>query len=145
MQTFYLQPLVDVVGNQTVLLGVNAAGNMAQADLNKPVKLGPDSSYVLCVAGDDIEGTVEAIAAAKVAGGRSYGTVNIRGRRQVVVTVGACAVGAYVVAGTAVALGVVGPINVQPGAGVKFLWRVVSTLGGAGGVASSVVIERINA
>lgn len=145
MQTFYLQPLVDVVGNQTVLLGASNVTNMVQADLGKAVKLSGDSAYVLCVLNDDIEGTVEAIAAAKVAGGRSYGTMNYRGRRQAVVTVGACVVGAYVVSGAQAALGTAGPLNVCPGAGVQFRWRVVSTLGSNGGVGTNVVIERVNA
>lgn len=147
MQQFYMQPLVDVIGNDSAALGVSNVLRFTSADINKPVKLIASDTYGLCAAGDEIEATCEAISAFTVNSGFSFGTINKRGRRTV--TVGgssACPFNSLVLAGPNAALNTAVTLNpvVQLGAPTKHLWRVISTLGGVGAVGSNVVIERIN-
>ena len=146
MQSFQMQPLVDPVGNFSAALGVNPAGAFTSKDVNKAVKLIADSTYGLVAAGDEIEGTVEAISHFTVNNGFSFGTVNNRGRRVVTIdNAVAVVIGDLVVAGAQAALGTAQTNTVaRKGTPTKFLWRVVSLLGSNGAAGTSVLIERMN-
>lgn len=146
MQTFTMQPLVDIVGNFSAALGVNAAGAFTSKDVNKAVKLIGDSKYGLVAAGDEIEGTVEAISPFTVNNGLSFGTVNSRGRRVVTIdNVTAVVVGDTVLAGAQAALGTAQTNTVaRKGTPTTFVWRVISLLGSNGAAGTSVLIERVN-
>jgi hypothetical protein len=165
----YVTPTVPQEPAQTVRLGTNA-GQFVTDDVGKLVKLGADSQYNLCAAGDPIEGVIAAIDSAK-ANGHSVGSVYKRGVMfavadglQATPGTGTLAVGDFVVAGTATALGTkltsfpkVCKATQQPGiteAGAvtdvndqlkvaMFAWRVVSLNGTDGTVGKTVVIERL--
>jgi hypothetical protein len=166
----FIAPTVPQEPAQVVRLGTNA-GQFNTDDVGKLVKLSAESQYVLCAAGDPIEGVIAAIETAK-SGGHSIGSIFKRGvifaladGLQATPGVGAIAVGDYVVAGSITALGTklgsfpkvckatqqpgiteaaaVGDVNDQLKVAM-FAWRVVS-LGsaGTGAVGTTVVIERL--
>jgi hypothetical protein len=154
-QTFQFQPLVDIVGNESAALGADNTHKLVSADVGKPVKIAAAENYVLCATGDEIEGTVETVQAFTVNNGFSFGTVSRRGRR-VATQTGATTVvvGDLLVADTNAALGVLNTaaiclagatLAVKKGVPTKFLWRVISLLGGGGLQNTNIVIERINA
>lgn len=162
----YITPLVPQEPAQTVRLGTNAK-QFGTDDAGKLVKLTAlESQYVLCAAGDPIEGVIAAVDSAG-SGGHSIGSIYKRGAimaladgLQATPGVGAIAVGDYVLAGSITALGTklasfpkVVKATDQPGvaapaaANIKttlFAWRVVS-LGtvGTGAVGTTIVIERV--
>ncbi len=145
MQPFHLVPLVDVDDNFTALLGTAANAPLTSKDSGKALKLIASDRYGLTAAGDEIEGTVEAIDPAKVGGGFAYGTINACGRRLAIVDNAQANFGQLVVAGVQTARDTAGGLVVRPGAPTVHVWRVVSTLGGTGTVGTQVVIERVNA
>jgi hypothetical protein len=165
----YVTPTVPQDAAQTVRLGTNA-GQFVTDDGGKLVKLAADSQYNLCAAGDPIEGVIAAVDTAK-SGGYNIGSIFRRGvifavadGLQATPGTGSLAVGDFVVAGTATALGTkltsfpkvckatmqpgiteaaaVGDVNDQLKVAL-FAWRVVSLNGGNGGVGTTVVIERL--
>lgn len=140
-------------------LGPNSATKFADADIGKPVKMGTANNYVLCVAGDEIEGFVTSMEPFTVNSGFSFGSVLVNGRKEVVVGTGTVAVGDLVVADTQAVLGTAGDPKVKKGTAASqsgvtpfaftertpntHLWRVISIVSGTGAVGDKVLIERI--
>lgn len=174
MPKFLMQPLIGTKA-VTARLGANSgsANWLNDKDVDKPVKLVAESRYDLCALGDPIEGFVSSVDTAPADGFSTGGVFGVeRGARMYVTAdgsqaagTGALAVGDYVVAGTAAALGTAvganGPkvrkATLQPFATqatladaataaktAAFGWRVVS-LGtvGTGAVGTQVCIERV--
>ncbi|MBT2326749.1 hypothetical protein J7E62_31030 [Variovorax paradoxus] len=160
MAKFQLNELIRPYDtNDTVRIadGAGAANPLADADVNKFVKMKGDSQYGLCAAGDEIEGF---LVTADDAGGALYdgfklGTIQKEGRKLVTLDglqatpgTGVVAVGDYVVAGTVTARGtkLPGAPKVCKATNAKdtlsFLWRVVS-LKGTTAVGQLAVIERV--
>jgi len=153
--------------------GTGASNQIDDKEIGKFVKLGAESRYVLCAAGDPIEGHITAVEPA-TQDNYSIGSVRKKFRKEVTCDglqatpgTGTIAVGDYVVCGTVVAKGTaltapakVTKATVQPGvteagavgdvnnmlAVAMFAWRVVS-LGpvGTGAVGTTAIIERVNA
>jgi hypothetical protein len=173
MAKFQMTELVSEFALHTARLGAGtgSSNHVDDKEVGKAVKLGADSRYVLCSAGDPIEGFVAAVEAATL-DDYSIGSVQVYGRRTVIAdglqanpgAAATIAVGDYVVAGTMVAKGTaltdykqkVCKATYQPSAEVveanvnevaKLLlapWRVVSILGGGtGAVGDTIVIERV--
>ena len=136
-QAHYIVPTGPSPDQTTARLGSAATSdNYTDKEVGKAVKLGPDSAYVLCVAGDPIQGLISAVDLATSAGW-SIGSVqtHAKGANQRVFALadglqatpgtGTIAVGDYVVTGTVVAKGTalastdyfkVTKATVQPGA-----------------------------
>lgn len=142
-------------------LGTDATkGKFTDQDLSKPLKMVGFSTYDVCAAGDEIEETLDAIAAQQptVNDGFQIGTIRDNGQFLGIiddVTV-PLTPGAYVVAG---AQEVLGKSNSPAGKETTFYakvrcaeaadvaahakkWRVVSRLKGTGGVGTIVLVER---
>jgi hypothetical protein len=134
--------------------GSGSANYVTDVEIGKPVKLVGDSQYGLCAAGDQIEGYIAAVET-YTADDFSIGSVQFEGRKRVTLDglqatpgTGTCAVGDYVVAGTAVAKGtaLTVPMKVCKATtqtGMYFAWRIVS-LEGTGAVGQIAVIERVS-
>ena len=134
--------------------GSGSANYVTDVEIGKPVKLVGDSQYGLCAAGDQIEGYIAAVET-YTADDFSIGSVQFEGRKRVTLDglqatpgTGTCAIGDYVVAGTAVAKGtaLTVPMKVCKATtqtGMYFAWRIVS-LEGTGAVGQIAVIERIS-
>lgn len=134
--------------------GSGSANYVTDVEIGKPVKLVGDSQYGLCAAGDQIEGYIAAVET-YTADDFSIGSVQFGGRKRVTLDglqatpgTGTCAVGDYVVAGTAVAKGtaLTVPMKVCKATtqtGMYFAWRIVS-LEGTGAVGQIAVIERVS-
>ena len=134
--------------------GSGSANYVTDVEIGKPVKLVGDSQYGLCAAGDQIEGYIAAVET-YTADDFSIGSVQFEGRKRVTRDglqstpgTGTCAVGDYVVAGTAVAKGtaLTVPMKVCKATtqtGMYFAWRIVS-LEGTGAVGQIAVIERVS-
>ena len=134
--------------------GSGSANYVTDVEIGKPVKLVGDSQYGLCAAGDQIEGYIAAVET-YTADDFSIGSVQLAGRKRVTLDglqatpgTGTCAVGDYVVAGTAVAKGtaLTVPMKVCKATtqtGMYFAWRIVS-LEGTGAVGQIAVIERVS-
>ncbi len=134
--------------------GSGSANYVTDVEIGKSVKLAGDSQYNLCAAGDQIEGFITAVET-YTADDFSIGSVQFEGRKRVTLDglqatpgTGTCAVGDYVVAGTAVAKGTA--LTVPPKVckattqtGMYFAWRIVS-LEGTGAVGQIAVIERVS-
>lgn len=134
--------------------GSGSANYVTDVEIGKSVKLAGDSQYNLCAAGDQIEGFITAVET-YTADDFSIGSVQFEGRKRVTLDglqatpgTGNCAVGDYVVAGTAVAKGTA--LTVPPKVckattqtGMYFAWRIVS-LEGTGAVGQIAVIERVS-
>ena len=148
----------ELIGTEpiTARLGVGSgsANYVTDVEIGKSVKLAGDSQYNLCAAGDQIEGFITAVET-YTADDFSIGSVQFEGRKRVTLDglqatpgTGTCAVGDYVVAGTAVAKGTA--LTVPPKVckattqtGMYFAWRIVS-LEGTGAVGQIAVIERVS-
>lgn len=158
---------------RTARLGTTGAGNQYDdKEVGKAVKLSGDSAYVLCAAGDPIEGVVNSVNLG-LYDGFSIGGVVSTGYKEVTFDglqatpgTGTVAVGDFVVTGTVVAKGtaLTAPLKVtkatqQPGiteaAAVGdvndqlkvalFAWRVVSLgAAGTGAVGTTGIIERVS-
>ena len=134
--------------------GSGSANYVTDVEIGKSVKLAGDSQYNLCAAGDQIEGFITAVET-YTADDFSIGSVQFEGRKRVTLDglqatpgTGTCAVGDYVVAGTAVAKGtaLTVPMKVCKATtqtGMYFAWRIVS-LEGTGAVGQIAVIERVS-
>lgn len=158
---------------RTARLGTTGAGNQYDdKEVGKALKLSGDSAYVLCAAGDPIEGIVSSVNLG-LYDGFSIGGVVSTGYKEVTFDglqatagTGTVAVGDFVVTGTVVAKGtaLTAPLKVtkatqQPGiteAGAVtdvndqlkvalFAWRVVSLgAAGTGAVGTTGIIERVS-
>lgn len=149
----------ELVGTEPITArlgaGSGTANQVDDKEIGKSVKLVGDSQYNLCAAGDQIEGFITAVES-YTADGYSIGSVQTEGRKRVTLDglqatpgTGTCAVGDYVVAGTAVAKGtaLTAPPKVCKATtqtGMYFAWRIVA-LEGTGAVGQIAVIERVNA
>ena len=134
--------------------GSGSANYVTDVEIGKPVKMVGDSQYGLCAAGDQIEGYIAAVET-YTADDFSIGSVQFEGRKRVTLDglqgtpgTGTCAIGDYVVAGTAVAKGtaLTVPMKVCKATtqtGMYFAWRIVS-LEGTGAVGQIAVIERVS-
>lgn len=151
-------PLPEVT---SAALGVDASHKLSDNDIGKPVKLAANNNYVVCSAGDEIEGFFLAIEPSTVNDGFSFGSVQKNKRFVAKVdaaTAATCSVGTYVVAGASSALGtkdaypfvksvaaqnlsatppVLGP------AGLNHKWRVIRVVSGTGVAGDLVLIERV--
>ena len=148
----------ELVGTELITARLGAGSGSANyvddKEIGKPVKLVGDSQFNLCAAGDQIEGFIGAVET-YTADDFSIGSVQTDGRKRVTLDglqatpgTGVCAVGDYVVAGTAVAKGAA--LTVPPKVckattqtGMYYAWRIVS-LEGTGAVGQIAVIERIS-
>ena len=134
--------------------GSGSANYVTDVEIGKSVKLAGDSQYNLCAAGDQIEGFITAVET-YTADDFSIGSVQFEGRKRVTLDglqatpgTGTCAVGDYVVAGTAVAKGTALTVpqkvcKATTQTGMYFAWRIVS-LEGTGAVGQIAVIERVS-
>ena len=134
--------------------GSGSANYVTDVEIGKPVKLVGDSQYGLCAAGDQIEGYIAAVET-YTADDFSIGSVQFGGRKRVTLDglqatpgTGTCAIGDYVVAGTAVAKGIALTVPMKvckatTQTGMYFAWRIVS-LEGTGAVGQIAVIERVS-
>lgn len=154
MAKFQMKELVvnDVV-TARVGAGSGAANHVTDKEIGKPVKLVGDSQYNLAAAGDQIEGFLVGVET-YTADDFTIGSVQVDGRRRVTLDglqatpgTGTCAVGDFVVAGTAVAKDTA--LSVPPKVckattqtGMYFAWRIVA-LEGTGAVGQVAVIERV--
>jgi hypothetical protein len=137
-------PLPDIV---TACLGTAANAKLVQADVGKPVKLGVLNNYVVCTAGDEIEGFVDTVDIGTYNDGFSWGGV-IKNKRKVAkvdaAQVGAIGIRSLVVAGASAALGTADAYpKVKSGSPTVHLWRVISIVSGTGVAGDLVLIERI--
>ena len=148
----------ELVGTELITARLGAGSGSANyvddKEIGKPVKLVGVSQFNLCAAGDQIEGFIGAVET-YTADDFSIGSVQIDRRKRVTLDglqatpgTGTCAVGDYVVAGTAVAKGTA--LTVPPKVckattqtGMYYAWRIVS-LEGTGAVGQIAVIERIS-
>lgn len=148
-------PLADDSVDSAVL-GASNSTPLKDKDIGKALKLAGDSRYVVASADDEIEGVLLSVEPHTVNGGYGFGSVQKK-ERFVAINANASAalaVGAYVVAGTQAAVGTELPTistgtqtgvratPVKAGSPTKFLWRVVSLLGGNGAVGTTLLIER---
>jgi len=151
-------PMADVT---SAALGASSGAKFVQADIGKPVKLGTaDSNYVVCSAGDEIEGFVSSVEIGTVNDGFSFGGV-VKNKRKLCKVDAAqsstIGLGSYVVAGASAALGtadaypkvksgVATNMSGTPpvlGTPVRHLWRVVRIVSGTGVAGDLVLIERV--
>lgn len=164
MSDLMFQPTVPTNAVIATHLGADgtAPNRFTDNDIGKAVKLAGSDNYVLAADGNEIEGFVLAIEPGTIDEGFSYGSVQKDGR---VIAInkgaGAIAVGAYVVAAAQAALGTkndTGGNNFDPCPHVKagavgtpgssfttpavYFWRVISLLGGNGGVGTAILIEK---
>lgn len=157
MAKFLMTPTTYSEKVVTARIGGNASNTRANDnDVGKPVKLGGDSNYVLCAAGDAIEGIVTSVETG-LYDGFYLGGVVAAGYHNVVAAgsqaagTGAIAVGDYVlaaapeaiqVAKAATYLKVVKATDQAAAKAAPFKARVVS-LGdtGTGAVGTTIVIE----
>lgn len=134
---------------ESAALGVNAAGKLTDADLNKAVKFGTANNYVLCANGDQIDGFIKAIEPFTVNDGFGFGGVQRQGRvtAEVGTNQGATpmAVGDLVAADAQVAAGTAGAAKVRTVAGVagRVAWRCIRIISGTGAAGSVVLLERL--
>lgn len=170
MTSFVMQPVVPLADDSTqnAALGVNPAGKLTDKDIGKALKLIGDSRYGVCADGDEIEAVLLSLEPFTVNDGLGFGTIQTKER--FVATngdAGALAIGDYVVAAAQPAVGTaITPVASGTSTGVaatpvkkraepsltgnaqtltlpKFNWRIVSLLGGNGGVGTNVLIERV--
>lgn len=155
MAKFQIQ---EVLGSEyfTVRLGsaATAAGNLAQTEVGKSIKLTGSSRYDLAVLGDAIEGVIVQLEGATLDG---FTIGSMRNSKRVAVTfdglqgtpgTGVVAIGDYVVTGSVAAKGtaLAIPLKVCKATAVPttFMWRVVANNDGSGAVGTTGVIERVN-
>lgn len=151
-RAFLIQPTIHSYPVDTVILSAPANTAPTRAEIGKPVKLSGPDTYTLCASGDPIE--------ALIASDLSSLTGATRGGKLLVGIVkkgifkakagGVLAIGDYVVSDAVPALGTELPENtageqlptVKKGANTTpFQCRVIGFDGGAGALASTVVVE----
>lgn len=154
----FIRPTAPSKASLTVRLGTAATpvANFSDKELNKTVKLAGESQFALTAVGDKIEGFVTSVEQATQNGWSIGGVVDegiawaIADGLQATAGTGTIAVGDYVVAGSATALGTaltggfakVCKATTQTNTG--FAWRVVS-LGeaGTGAVGTTIVVQSV--
>lgn len=171
MPTFVFTELVNdpPARVDSACLGVDGqvASRFGDNDVGKAVKMGTANNFVLCDAGDEIEGFVSSISAeGTYNGGFSFG--GVQRDRRILAEIGAnqgatpAAVGDYVVADDQIALGTAGLAQVKTGTAFsqlneapytvtqesprRFKWRIIRIVsngpGGAGTAGSVVLLNR---
>jgi hypothetical protein len=157
MAKFQMKELIGVEPITARLgAGSGSANYVTDVEIGKAVKLAGDSQYNLCAAGDQIEGFITAVET-YTADDFSIGSVETKGRKRVILDgiqatpgTGTCAVGDYVVAGSATVKGTAlssycpKVCKATTQTGMYFAWRIVA-LEGTGAVGQYAVIERVNA
>lgn len=127
-------------------IGAAKGENYTDKDVEKAVKMGTVSNYVLCEAGDDLEGFIDNIDGGGTTGGFVFGGVAHpnSGFRVEVNTTEKVAVRDTVVAAAQLALGTKGLAQVKKGPGVLFKYRVIALLGdGTGNANTTVLLEKV--
>jgi hypothetical protein len=137
-------PMADVV---SAALGASSSAKLNDNDVGKPVKMGSAQNYVVCSAGDEIEGFVVNVEANTVNDGFSFGSV-IRNKRVIAkvdaAQVGTLAVGEYAIAGASAALGTADAYpKVKEGTPTNFKWRCIRIISGTGVAGDLVLLEKI--
>lgn len=127
-------------------LGSGPADKYSDKDVKKAVKLASNSSHVLCVAGDEIQGAIDSVDAA-TNGGFSFGGVarfNRGARMDAVIGAGQGATPAklddLVVADDQLPVGTKGLAQVKTGEPKRHLWRIINVRG-TGAAGTKVVLE----
>lgn len=133
-------------GNATELKA--GLGEYSDAEINKAVKLGPVSNYLLCVAGDEIDGIIDNIDSGGTEDGFTLGGVarcNAGQRFEAEVGTGSdqLALNDLVVAGVQKPVGTPGMLQVQKGTPALHKWRVMRIMTGTGVVGNKVLIEKL--
>lgn len=123
-------------------------GEYSDAEINKAVKIGPVSNYLLCDDGDEIDGIIDNIDAGGTEDGFTLGGVarcNAGQRFNAVVGTGSAklSVDDLVVAAAQLPVGTAGDLQVRDGAPTRHLWRVMRIVTGTGVVGDKVVIEKL--
>lgn len=156
----FIVPTAVTESSTTARLGAGNASNQnyTYKEEGKIVKLVGESRYDLCAVGDEIEGFMSSVEAA-TQNGYSVGGVATEDRQwvtadgiQATPATGTIAVGDYVLAGTATALGtaltayakVVKATSQSAAKATPYAWRVMS-LGpvGTGAVGTAIVIDKV--
>jgi hypothetical protein len=159
MAKFTFKELIPQDGVISAKLGVDASNPLSDKDIGKAVKLIAKDTYGLCAEGDEVEGFLVAVEPATI-DGFSFGSVQIKGRKEVVLD-GAVTVGDLVVVGNVIARGTAislaaaevkagTPASQLGGAPYTYtqrvpnthLWRVISGTGLSG---ATCIIERVGA
>lgn len=161
-RNFQSRPVAPTFASKACRFGAGNASNQrfSQNDMNKAVKLTLDSTYDLCVAGDEIEGVVTSIEA-RTENGWSFGGIGEGGMiwaqadgLQATPGTGVIAVGDYVLASTITALNtvlagtgypkVVKATTQASAKATPFAWRVISQGPAASGaVGTAIVLQRM--
>ena len=133
-------------GNATELKA--GFGEYSDAEIGKAVKIGALSNYVLCAAGDEIDGVIDNVDGGSTENGFTFGGVarcngGVRYEAQVGTGSAQLAVDDLVVAAAQAAVGTEGPLLVQKGTPTRHLWRVMRILTGTGVVGDKVLIEKL--
>lgn len=123
-------------------------GEYSDAEINKAVKIGPVSNYLLCDDGDEIDGIIDNIDAGGTEDGFTLGGVarcNAGQRFNAVVGTGSAklSVDDLVVAAAQLPVGTAGDLQVRDGTPTRHLWRVMRIVTGTGVVGDKVVIEKL--
>lgn len=142
---------------------IGSAGNKGtwlDNDFGKPLKLVADSTYDLCVDGDEIEEILEALAAQQstVNNGYQIGTIRDNGTALAIIVGANAPIGSIVVSSTQNDVGtsnspvekpttafmkvkIAGDATAQKAVTRK--WRIVSFITGSGAAGSQALIERV--
>lgn len=151
-RAFLIQPTIHSYPVDTVILSAPANTAPTRAEIGKPVKLSGPDTYTLCAAGDPIEALI-ASDLSSLTGATRGGKLLVGIVKKGIFKAKAgevLAIGNYVVSDAVPALGTVLPENtageqlptVKKGANTTpFQCRVVGFDGGAGTLASTVVVE----
>ena len=151
-RAFLIQPTIHSYPVDTVILSAPANTAPTRAEIGKPVKLSGPDTYTLCAAGDPIEALI-ASDLSSLTGATRGGKLLVGIVKKGIFKAKAgqvLAIGDYVVSDAVPALGTVLPENtageqlptVKKGANTTpFQCRVVGFDGGAGTLASTVVVE----
>lgn len=147
MTTFVFTELVTDQEVISTALGASSGAKLVENDTGKPVKLAASQNYIVCSAGDEIEGFVSSISPETVNDGFSFGGVLTEGRMTAQVDaaqVGTLAIGEYAVAGASSALGTKDTYpKVKEGTPAKFWWRVIRIVSGTGVAGDIVLLEKV--
>jgi hypothetical protein len=160
MSTAYFEELIVTSSWETAAVGVvtldaagKGAGQYTGKDLGRAMKLGLVSGtngFVECASGDEIDGFLAAIEPFPVNGGMTLASIQREGRRAVKAGA-AIAYGAYVMAGTAPAVGTtetLGVVITDTHTTTRASWRYIrnftnSNPSAAAALNDVILIERI--
>lgn len=130
-------------------LGVSAAAKLSDFDLGKPLKMAANDNFILCAAGDDMEGFLGAVDPVTFNNGFAFGSVlratpKLRVKGKVAVGSTDAAVGSLLVAAAPSAVGTKDLLPlVQVGTPVLDKWRCITIISGTGAAGSVILMERI--